>query len=147
VLPHLLFWHWWIAAVVLAIAEVLLPGAFFIWLALAAAVTGVIVAAVPDIGIEYQGLVFSLLSVIAWVFGRRFVRRHLAATDNPALNRRAEQYVGRRFTLSEPIVNGVGRSRVGDGVWTVEGDEDLAVGTTVKVVGVNGARLKVEKAA
>ena len=65
-----------------------------------------IVAVVPDIGIEYQGLVFSVLSVIAWVLGRRFVRRHLAATDAPALNRRAEQYVGRRFTLSEPIVNG-----------------------------------------
>lgn len=146
-IPALPFWSWWIAAVVLSIAEVLLPGAFFIWLALAAAATGLIVLVTPDGAGEYHLIAFAVLSVLAWVFGRRFVRRHLAATDRPALNRRAEQLIGQRFVLAEAIKGGSGRLQVGDSVWTVSAAEDLAAGTPVIVTGVDGIRLLIEKAA
>ncbi len=145
-IPPLLFWYWWIGAVVLAIAEILLPGAFFIWLAIAAAATGALVLAIPGMGGEFQLLTFSVLSVLAWVFGRRVVRRHLAASDQPTLNRRGEQYVGRRLTLAEPVRGGVGRARVGDSMWTLIAAEDLDAGTEVTVVGVDGIRLKVKRA-
>jgi hypothetical protein len=38
-------------------------------------------------------------------------------SDQPKLNRRGEQYVGRTFTLEEPIVNGHGKIRVDDSTW------------------------------
>jgi hypothetical protein len=145
VIPPLLFWYWWIGAVILAIAEIVLPGAVFIWLAIAAAATGALVLAIPGMGGEFQLLAFSLLSVLAWVFGRRFVRRHLAASDEPALNRRGEQYVGRRLILAEAVRSGVGRGHIGDSLWTVVAAEDLDAGTEVTVVGVDGIRLKVER--
>lgn len=61
------------------------------------------------------------------------------------VNRRGEQYVGRRFTLDQPIVNGDGKLRIDDSVWRVAG-EDMAAGTIVRVVGADGVILKVQRA-
>ena len=64
---------------------------------------------------------------------------------HPHLNRRAENYVGTVHRLECAIVNGRGRARVDDGSWAVEGP-DLPEGADVRVVGVNGVVLRVEKA-
>ena len=70
-------------------------------------------------------------------------RKYPEETDQPNLNRRGEQYIGRSFTLETAIDNGVGRVRVGDSLWRAVGD-DMPAGSRVKVVGVDGASLKVE---
>jgi len=49
------------------------------------------------------------------------------------------------FTLEEPIVNRHGKIRVDDSTWKIEGD-DCRPGTNVRVVGVDGVVLKVERA-
>ena len=72
--------------------------------------------------------------------------RHPTETDQPRLNRRGEQYIGRTFTLDEPIVNGLGKIRVDDSTWKIEGG-DCAAGTRITVVGVDGVVLKVENRA
>lgn len=64
-------------------------------------------------------------------------------TDQPTLNRRGEQYVGRSFTLTEPIINNNGVIRVDDSTWRING-ADLPAGSTIKVVGVQGVILQVE---
>ncbi|MBE2187453.1 MAG: NfeD family protein, partial [Rhodothermales bacterium] len=61
------------------------------------------------------------------------------------LNRRAEGFIGRVFVLDEPILAGVGRVRIDDSVWRIEGP-DTAAGQAVKVVAVDGATLRVERA-
>jgi membrane protein implicated in regulation of membrane protease activity len=66
-------------------------------------------------------------------------------TDEPTLNRRGEQYVGRVFTLEEAIVNGVGKIKVDDSIWKVMG-EDMDDGGKVKVIGIDGTVFKVEAA-
>jgi inner membrane protein len=142
VIPGVPFWYW-IAAVMLGIAEILLPSTLFIWFAVASAVTGIFALVVPGLSGELQLLLFAILSIGSWVFGRRVVRQHLAASDEPNLNRRGEQYIGQRFALTESILGGHGRTKIGDSVWMVEGDEDLDTGTLVTVVGVRGM---VEKA-
>jgi len=58
------------------------------------------------------------------------------------LNRRAEAYIGRTFTLERPIVDGRGRLRVDDTMWLVEGP-DLPAGTRVQVTSVNNTLLRV----
>jgi membrane protein implicated in regulation of membrane protease activity len=58
------------------------------------------------------------------------------------LNRRAEIYLGRTFTLERPIVDGRGRLRVDDTVWLVEGP-DLPAGARVQVIGVDNTLLRV----
>ena len=84
-----------------------------------------------------------MLSVASIVVSRRYLKRHPIATDRPELNRRGQQYVGRTFTLAEPIENGRGRLHVDDTMWKISGPE-LAQGRQVRVVGVDGVVLMVE---
>jgi membrane protein implicated in regulation of membrane protease activity len=141
----LTYWHWLIFGVALLILEIFAPGAFFLWLAIASAVVGGIVWLVPAMGWEYQLLLFSVLSVVSILIWRRYFRTQPAQTDQPALNRRGEQYVGRVFTLDEPIVNGLGKIRVDDSTWKIAGG-DCESGARVKVVGVEGTLLRVDLA-
>ena len=137
------YWHWWILAVALLVLEVFAPGAFFMWMGVGAGIVGVILLIAPDMGWEYQFMVFAIFSVVSIASWRLFIRKHPTETDKPKLNRRGEQYVGRVFTLSEPIVNGMGKIRVDDSTWKVMG-EDCNAGTKIKVVNVDGTVLKVE---
>ncbi|MGQ0675730.1 MAG: NfeD family protein [Rhodospirillales bacterium] len=141
----LLFWHWWILAGVLMVAELLVPGVFLLWLGIAAGVTGLVALAAPGLWWQAQAILFAGLSVASVWGWREYQRRHPTETDRPTLNRRAEQYVGRRLTLDQPIVNGRGHVRVDDSTWRVEG-ADLPAGTPVVVTGAQGTVLKVERA-
>ncbi|MBL0338188.1 MAG: NfeD family protein [Rhodospirillaceae bacterium] len=142
---HLEFWHWWIFAFVLAILEIIVPGAFFIWFGLSSLVTGVVLLTIPSLGWEWQfvfWVVLGLVTVIGW---RVWVRAHPnQSEDNNSLNRRGQQYMGRVLELDEPIINGQGKAKLGDTVWRVSGPE-LGRGHKVKVVGTNGTILVVEK--
>ncbi len=137
------YWHWWILAGVLLIIEVAAPSFFFLWLSVAAGITGVALLAVPGLGWEYQMLLFSGLAILSMTLFKRYQRANPVKTDQPTLNRRGEQYVGRTFTLTEPIRNNTGKVHVDDSTWRVKGSDQPA-GTRVRVVGVDGVILKVE---
>ena len=142
---HLQFWHWWIIGVVLVIVELITPGFFLLWIGIAAGVTGLVVFLMPDLSWEVQILIFAPLAVVAVVAARYYLLRNPIETADATLNRRGSQYVGRVFDLQDPIVNGIGKVKVADGVWRAEGP-DLPAGAKVKVTGVAGTVLKVEKA-
>ena len=137
------FWHWWIAAILLLVIETFAPGAVFLWLGIAAGMVGLVLLIFSGLGWEYQFLIFAVCTVGSAVGWRAYVRRHPTETDQPTLNRRGEQYVGRTFTLAEAIVNGQGKITVDDSTWKITGD-DCPAGTQVEVVGVDGVVLKVE---
>ncbi|MCP3662047.1 MAG: NfeD family protein [Gammaproteobacteria bacterium] len=139
-----IYWHWLALAVGLLILEAVLPSAFFLWLGLAAGLVGGLLWIFPEIGWQYQLLLFALFSVVSIVVGRHFFKVQLQATDQPRLNRRGEQYLDRVFTLDEPIVNGQGKIRVDDSSWKIHGS-DCPGGSRVKVTGVDGVVLVVEQ--
>lgn len=137
------FWHWGILAAALLGLEIVAPGAIFIWMAVSAAITGTLLWAVPNLVFEYQIILFAALSIISVVGFRKFVKPNDEVTDQPTLNRRGEQYVGRTFTLAEPIENGSGKIIVDDSTWRIRGT-DLPAGSSVKVVSADGVLLLVE---
>jgi membrane protein implicated in regulation of membrane protease activity len=145
-LTQLDFWHWWVVAFVFLIIEVFAPGVVFLWLAIAAGLVGFLLLALPETSWQIQLIVWAVLSVVAVFAGRAYLKRRPIESDQPALNRRGEQYVGRMFTLDEPIVNGLGKIRVDDSTWKIEGDKDLPSGTKIKVTAADGTVLKVEPA-
>ena len=136
------FWHWWSLGAILLIVELLVPGMFFIWMGESAFVVGAMIWLFPGMDFEHQVLLFSVLSVLSIVVFRRFLRTNPIQTDRPLLNQRAAQYVGRVFTLQDPIVNGRGKIRVDDSTWRVEGD-DCPVGARVRVTDAEGVVLRV----
>ncbi|MCU7807545.1 MAG: NfeD family protein [Candidatus Thiodiazotropha sp. (ex Semelilucina semeliformis)] len=144
-LSQLDYWHWLILAVMLMILEVFSPGAFLLWMGLAAAVVGLLLLIMPDLSWQVQILLFALLSVMTIVAVRAFLQRRPIETDQPHLNRRGEQYLDRIFTLQEPIVNGEGKIRVDDSTWKING-EDCPAGTRIKITGVQGVVLLVDQA-
>jgi hypothetical protein len=144
-LDELVFWHWWVLGLALLVLEVVMPGTFFLWLAVAAGITGLVMLVFPAMGWELEVVVFAVLSVATVVIGRAIVKRHPIETEDATLNRRAEQHVGKVYALAGAIENGRGTLQVGDSVWRVEGP-DLPAGTRVRVTGAEGAILKVEKA-
>jgi len=141
---EIVFWHWLIIGLLLLIAEIFAPGAIFLWMGISAAVVGGIVGFQPEISWQNQLILFSVFSVISIIAWRRFYpRQALEETDQPTLNRRGSQYIGRAFTLSKPIENGVGTVQVDGSPWRVSG-ADLPAGQKIKVTGVDGVTLHVE---
>jgi membrane protein implicated in regulation of membrane protease activity len=139
--PH---WLWLLAAAAMAIAEMLVPGIFLIWIAAAAAVTGLLTLAF-GIPVLFQLVLFALSSMAAVYAGRTWYQRHPVPTSDPLLNDRTSRLVGETVIVVGAIVDGRGRVRVGDGVWACKGP-DSPEGTRVRVVGAQGTCLTVVRA-
>ncbi|AUX77871.1 NfeD family protein [Sinorhizobium fredii] len=140
-------WNWWVLGLLLLAAEVILPGVFLVWIALAALLTGVLSLLLWDTALwvwEVQLVTFSLLALVSVVIGRRFVVSS-SESDEPLLNRRGESLVGRTAVLEQPIAEGRGRVRLDDTTWLVEGP-DLPAGARVRIVASSGRQLTVEQA-
>jgi inner membrane protein len=137
------FWYWLIAAVVMIVIEMLLPAAYFLWMGISAFIVGLILYVYPDLHLMIQVIIFGVLSVVTLVMYKKHKNDNPTVNDEPNLNRRGEQYVGRIFTLEEPIVNGVGKVKVDDSTWKVKGS-DMAAGMKVRVMSVDGTVFNVE---
>lgn len=134
-------WLWFALAVALLVLENIVPGVHFVWFGMAAAVVGVLALLIP-MAWEWQLILFAVISVLTVFWVRRSYRADALKTDEPNLNVRGAEYIGRRVTVEEPIKNGRGKVRVGDTVWVAQG-EDAPLGSQVKVTGVNGTVLVV----
>lgn len=135
-------WMWWIIAAILGIVELIVPGIFFVWLAVAAAIVGALVVVLP-VPLMAQIALFAVLSVIAVWTSRRWFTRHPIESDAPLLNQRVRSYIGQSFTLEHAIVNGRGKLKIGDGQWLASGP-DLPAGSIVRVTGEADGVLIVE---
>ena len=137
-------WNWFILAVLLIVLELVIPGVHFLWFGIAAAIVGII-ALSTGIAWQMQLIAFAVVAVITVFVVRRFADPRSVSSDEPDLNVRGAQYIGRTFVVSQAISQGRGKIRVGDTLWHAEG-EDAAVGSRVTVVGVDGTALVVERA-
>lgn len=137
-------WGWWIAAVILAAAEIFVPGVFLIWLALAALITGAIALLFgPPLAVDLA--IFAVAAIASIYIGGNVYRRN-ATTTEPLLNNRAARMIGTRVTVCEAIVGGQGRATDGDSFWSAKGP-DMAAGTIAIVTAVEGNTMVVEPAA
>jgi len=133
---------WACVSLLLMAAEMLAPGAFMLWLGFAAAgVFGLLLIA-PDIQPIWQAVAFVLLSLVSVTVYWRIFRKSGPKSDQPLLNRRAEQLIGQVYQLDTAIVDGRGRLKIGDAFWAVEGP-DAPVRTAVRIASVDGMSLRV----
>ena len=135
-------WAWIVAGLVLLALELVVPGGFLLWMGISGIVTGIVVL-VWAIGWPLQWLVFGVLSLVSIALWVRWTRSRPTLTDRPYLNRRAEHFLGQEAVLEQAIEQGFGRVVLGDTVWRVAG-ADLPAGQRVRIVGHEGAVLKVE---
>lgn len=135
-------WHWLILGVLLLLLEVLGASGFLIGLAVAS----LTLAGVVGLGLieswSYQLLLFALLGVLFTVLYWRVFRSFNRHTDEPLLNDRAAQLIGRKFILANDLDNGQGRVQVGDTLWKAEAKTALAAGTQVEIYASDGMVIK-----
>ena len=135
-------WAWIGLGLVLAGFEMIVPGVYLIWLALAALVTGALTF-VFDPGVPLQVVNFVFLSLIAVYTARRMFGETPIASDDPLMNNRMGRLVGQTGTVSVAIEHGEGRITQGDSQWPARGPE-LPAGTRVRIIGSDGGTLIVE---
>jgi membrane protein implicated in regulation of membrane protease activity len=135
-------WSWLVLAAVFFVIELLVPGTFMLWLGLSALLVGIISFFVVW-SWQIQLLAFAVFALASIPLWRRLARRVEERDDQPYLNRRADAFVGREFTLEKPIVGGNGTVRIDDTIWRLSGP-DCAGGSRVKVVRADSALLVVE---
>lgn len=142
-MESLAFWHWLVAALVLVIIEMLAPATFFLWMGISAGVVGILLWMFPGMAWEWQLIVFAIMSVASIVWWRVWAKKHATKSEDETLNHRTQRYVGRTFTLTEPIRDGVGKIHADDAQWRVSG-VDCEAGTRVKVISADTMMLYVE---
>lgn len=136
------YWIWLTLGVVLAGLEMLVPGVYLIWLAIAALITGAMTWLL-DLSLPLQVIDFVFLAFICAFSARRFLRDSPIVSADPLLNRRGARMVGEIGVVVQAIEHGSGRVHVGDSEWIARGP-NLSVGERVRITGNDGANLLVE---
>jgi membrane protein implicated in regulation of membrane protease activity len=137
---------WAVLALVLIGLETLAPGILLLWLGFAAAGVFILLIIGLDLSGVMQTLLFVILSFVSVAVYFKYFRNKDAASDQPLLNQKNEQMIGLVLNLESAIVNGIGRVKVGDAFWQVQGS-DAPAGTLVRVVAVHSGLLLVEPVA
>lgn len=138
------WWHWIGVGAFLLIIEVLTGTGVLLWVGMASLFLALLLLLLPmSLGLQLLALgALSILSAIVW---RTYLHYYPTKTTEPQLNKRAEQYIGRTFTLKTSVVNGRGILHVDDTMWRVSAMEDISSGTQIRVVGADGVMLLIEK--
>ena len=130
---------WLIAAVLLAIGEILTPGMFFLG-PVALAAVGAAVAAGVGVGIVLQLIVFVAVSAASLVLLRPIARRHV---HMPALTRTGTAaLVGKKAVVLQQVDANGGRVRIGGEEWSARAffeEQTLEPGARVEIAKIEGA--------
>jgi len=141
------WWGWIGIGMLLLAAELFIIEADFylVFLGIAAALTGLLGLALPDLPAWVQWLVFAVLALVSMVLFRkrvyRLLRREVADLPNDMLRE--------QVALPQGLpVDGSCRVELRGSTWTAHnvGTVPIAPGSTARVVGVEGITLKVEAA-
>jgi len=137
---------WMIIAVILIGLEFLAPGIYFMWVGFAALVVSGVTYLFPELSWVIQTLMFSGLAVVFVLVGRKYIMEKENKSEDPTLNRRGSQYVGKTCEVAVDFKNGKGKIKIEDTLWTATGAKDFKVGSSVKIVAQDGTKFEVEAA-
>ncbi len=126
---------WLAAAAGFALVELLVPGVFLVFLAIAAGITGVFTLLFPDLSLGGQLASFAAWAVASVLIGKRWYTDYPVPSADPLLNDRAARLIGEHVVVTHAIADGRGRVRLGDSEWPASGT-DAAPGTRLCVVAV-----------
>jgi membrane protein implicated in regulation of membrane protease activity len=135
-------WVWLTLGLVLAGLEMLVPGVYLIWLALAAIATGGLTW-MFDLSLPMQVIDFVFLSLIAVFSANRILRDRPIKSSDPLLNRPGARMTGKTAIVVQKIDHGSGRVRLGDSEWIARGP-DAEIGEYVRITGAEDSILLVE---
>jgi len=140
VMENILWWHWILLGIVLVILELAVPSFTIFWFGLGAILTGLLVAVLPGLSIEWQLLVFSASSIgFTFLWFRYFrprKRAGSATTDEQVAIGQNGIAATRALTPGEigQVVFSV--PVMGHESWEYTADEPINTGERLRVIAV-----------
>ena len=140
-------WIWFIAGIVLILAEFIIPGFVICFFGGAALIVGALLWLFPSLAFSLQLLLFAVLGVLLLFGCRRFMpeifRGSESAADSDIDN---DGVAGENCVCSEVIVPGVpGKVDFRGSLWCASAGETIEPGTVCVVISRNNLTLNVRK--
>jgi membrane protein implicated in regulation of membrane protease activity len=137
--------YWLYAGIVLIILEVMTPGLVSIFFGLAALTVALITWLVPGVPPLAQWLMFSVFSILFIALLRKTLKKTFSGTSEVTEDM-FDAFSGKRATVVEFISPAkTGRVEFNGSNWTAEAEEELDVGTPVRIKFKKNLTLFVEK--
>lgn len=148
-ITHIGYLGWFTIGLVLVLLEMAIPGCYLIWFGFSAFVMGILVHFFEFTAIEtcvWFALISAFFAAFGWYVYAKAIRAAKVPEKYKYLNDMAGAHIGKIYNLSEDVVDGRAKAKVGDTFWLVEIHENLKKGDKIRVVGVdNGVILRAEK--
>ncbi|PJD91613.1 MAG: hypothetical protein CK424_06190 [Legionella sp.] len=139
-MDHALYWIG--LGVLFFLIEIMTGSGFLLFFGVSACIVAALPLIFTSLSLSAQFIIFAVLAVLDALCWKIILKhRRTRISDKPFLNKRAEQFIGQQFTLQSALTHGTGRIIVGDTIWQVKCEEELPLGATVRVVGIEGTVL------
>jgi membrane protein implicated in regulation of membrane protease activity len=146
---QILYWHWLVFGMVLAMAEIFIPSFTLFWFGLGAVVVCGALLLYPTLALSWQLLVWILASIAFTVLWFKFIRPLMADRTKAGISREAIiGESGRVIKTPFDDTRGVVRFAtpvLGSDEWSFICEDPVALGDRVVVKEVSGNTLIVEK--
>lgn len=142
------WWHWIVGGLALIIVELIIPSFFIIWFGLGALIVGLLALAF-ELSLPAQLVTWTLASLaMTWlwfkVFKRSFQKTRIGTADGEVIGE-----IGLLVSAVAPFERGrvrFQRPLLGADEWVCRSDAAIAAGERVRVSGIEGSFLKVDRA-
>ncbi len=132
-------WVWWLAvAVVSMLIELATVSLVSIWFVAAALITAVCSLFIRNV--FAQIMIFIALSALFLFLFQKFYRKRRRVSETPNKN-----LIGKTAVTVETVNENGGRVKTGDIYWRAVSGEEIAENSSVKITGIAGTTLIVEK--
>ncbi len=140
---------WFLIGLVLALAELAVPGVILIFFGLGAWLAALTTWLGFTSSLDSQLLVFAVTSVVLLVLMRRWIKGRMYGhvKEEHDLNVDLDEFVGHRVTVTQSIEPGKtdGRVEFKGAAWRAVADEAIPIGEQVVIQKVDGITLTVGK--
>lgn len=137
-------WQVWAVVSIVCLILELSSGDFFI-ICFSIGAVFALISAVLGLSIYWQVFIFALFTLLSVLFVRPVALRYLHKNDPNKLSN-ADALMGRTGRVTEEIKAGAsGYVQIDGDLWKAVSNSDIAVGTTVRVIGRESTILTVEQ--
>lgn len=137
-------WQVWAVVAIVCLILELSSGDFFI-ICFSIGAVFALISAVLGLSIYWQVFIFALFTLLSVLFVRPVALRYLHKNDPNKLSN-ADALMGRTGRVTEEIKAGTsGYVQIDGDLWKAVSNSDIAVGTTVRVIGRESTILTVEQ--
>ncbi len=135
-------WYEWLAVIIiLAFVEFLTVGLTTIWFVISGIVALLASFVIDDFAIQFA--IFVILGIILLLTTRKKLEEKLVGKKEKT---NLDRIIGMKGIVTDDIYkNHMGEVKVDGKRWTAYADDDILKDETVKILEINGVKLKVEK--